>query len=143
MINCVTSSRPGLGRMVQADKLVGGSDAVLVIDDTAIPKKGTYSVGVAPQYASALGKTANCQPLVSISLAAGKFRSCVRCGSIFPRVGAAYTGSCSRPRSRSGVSLALPLALPSAPLGRKGNPGEMKSGRTGAEQHPFIPKAPA
>src|SRR5712672_1481780 len=31
--------------LVQADKLVGGSDAVLVIDDTAIPKKGTHSVG--------------------------------------------------------------------------------------------------
>src|SRR5439155_512802 len=41
--------------LVQADRLVGGSDAVLVIDDTAIPKKGTYSVGVAAQYASALG----------------------------------------------------------------------------------------
>src|SRR5262249_52820384 len=45
----------------QADRLVGGSDAVLVIDDTAIPKKSTHSVGVAAQYASALGKTANCQ----------------------------------------------------------------------------------
>ena len=55
--------------LVQADKLVGGSDAVLVIDDTAIPKKGTHSVGVAPQYASALGKTANCQTLVSLTLA--------------------------------------------------------------------------
>src|SRR5512143_3691985 len=31
--------------LVQSDKLVGGSDAVLVIDDTAIPKKGTHSVG--------------------------------------------------------------------------------------------------
>src|SRR6185295_1781214 len=50
-------------------KLVGGSDAVLVIDDTAIPKKGAHSVGVAPQYASALGKTANCQTLVSLTLA--------------------------------------------------------------------------
>src|SRR5271165_5279890 len=38
----------------QADKLVGGADAFLVIDDTALPKKGTHSVGVAPQYASAL-----------------------------------------------------------------------------------------
>jgi SRSO17 transposase len=55
--------------LVQAERLVGGSDAVLVIDDTAIPKKGTHSVGVAPQYASALGKTANCQTLVSLTLA--------------------------------------------------------------------------
>ena len=58
--------------LVQADRHVGGSDAVLVIDDTAIPKKGTHSVGVAPQYASALGKTANCQSLVSLTLARGE-----------------------------------------------------------------------
>src|SRR5436305_2942179 len=58
--------------LVQADRLVGGSDAVLVIDDTALPKKGTHSVGVAPQYASALGKTANCQTLVSLTLARGE-----------------------------------------------------------------------
>jgi len=56
----------------QADRLVGGSDAVLVIDDTAVPKKGRHSVGVAPQYASALGKTANCQTLVSLTLARGE-----------------------------------------------------------------------
>src|SRR5215467_2509246 len=41
--------------LIQADKLVGGSDAVLVIDDTAMPKKGKHSVGVGAQYASALG----------------------------------------------------------------------------------------
>src|SRR5580658_682661 len=57
---------------LQADKLVGGADAFLVIDDTALPKKGTHSVGVAPQYASALGKTANCQTLVSLTLARGE-----------------------------------------------------------------------
>src|SRR5579863_2265727 len=57
---------------VQADRLVGGRDAVLVVDDTAIPKKGTHSVGVAAQYASALGKTANCQTLVSLTLARGE-----------------------------------------------------------------------
>jgi SRSO17 transposase len=55
--------------LVQADRLVGGSDAVLVIDDTALPKKGDRSVGVAAQYASVLGKTANCQTLVSLTLA--------------------------------------------------------------------------
>ncbi len=56
----------------QADRLVGGADAFLVIDDTTLPKKGTHSVGVAPQYASALGKTANCQTLVSLTLARGE-----------------------------------------------------------------------
>ena len=58
--------------LIQADKLVGGSDAVLVIDDTSMPKKGKHSVGVAAQYASALGKTANCQTLVSLTLARGE-----------------------------------------------------------------------
>jgi SRSO17 transposase len=58
--------------LVQGDRLVGGSDAVLVIDDTAMPKKGKHSVGVAPQYASALGKNANCQTLVSLTLARGE-----------------------------------------------------------------------
>ena len=55
--------------LIQADKLVGGGDAVMVIDDTAVPKKGKHSVGVASQYASALGKNANCQTLVSLTLA--------------------------------------------------------------------------
>jgi SRSO17 transposase len=53
----------------EAERLVGGDDAWLIIDDTALPKKGRHSVGVAPQYASALGKNANCQTLVSVTLA--------------------------------------------------------------------------
>jgi SRSO17 transposase len=53
----------------KADDLIGDKAGYLVVDDTALPKKGCHSVGVAPQYASALGKTANCQSLVSITLA--------------------------------------------------------------------------
>ncbi len=55
--------------LIEADKLVGADNAWLIIDDTALPKKGRHSVGVAPQYVSALGKTANCQSLVSVTLA--------------------------------------------------------------------------
>ena len=53
----------------QADRLVGGPDAVLVIDDTALPKKGTLSVGVERRYCGQLGKKASCQALVSLTLA--------------------------------------------------------------------------
>ena len=97
--------------LVQADRLIGGSDAVLVIDDTAIAKKGTHSVGVAAQYASALGKTSNCQTLVSLTLARGEVP----------------------------VMLALRLFLPEswmsdrARLNRAGVPAEYRAARTKPE----------
>jgi len=58
--------------LTEADRMVGGTGAWLIVDDTALPKKGEHSVGVAPQYASALGKNANCQTLVSLTLACGE-----------------------------------------------------------------------
>jgi hypothetical protein len=36
--------------LARADRLVGEPDAILMIDDAALPKKGTHSVGVGPQY---------------------------------------------------------------------------------------------
>jgi SRSO17 transposase len=52
-----------------ADALVGGEDAVMIVDDTALPKQGKHSVGVKRQHCGVLGKQANCQVLVSLTLA--------------------------------------------------------------------------
>jgi SRSO17 transposase len=53
----------------KAEGLVGGKTAHLIVDDTALVKKGTHSVGVAHQYCGQLGKQANCQSMVSLTLA--------------------------------------------------------------------------
>jgi SRSO17 transposase len=43
--------------------------AVLVVDETGFVKKGTKSVGVAPQYCGTVGKIANCQIGVFVAYA--------------------------------------------------------------------------
>ena len=85
--------------VVRANELVGGPGAVLVIDDTALPKKGSHSVGVAPQYASALGKNANCQTLVSLTLARDEVPVAVGLRLFLPE---SWTGDAER-MSRAGV----------------------------------------
>ncbi len=68
-----------------ADRLVGGPDAVLVVDDTALVKQGRHSVGVARQSCGQLGKKANCQALVSLTLARREVPVCVGLRLFLPR----------------------------------------------------------
>ena len=98
----------------EADRLVGGPEAALVVDDTALPKQGRHSVGVARQYCGALGKRANCQVLVSLTLARAEVPVAVGLRLFLPDEWAADPDRCARAgvpeqhrRARAKTDLAL------------------------------------
>lgn len=51
---------------------LGHCDGVVLIDESGVPKQGSSSVGVAPQYCGAVGKVANCQVGVYLGYASPK-----------------------------------------------------------------------
>jgi hypothetical protein len=85
----------------EADRMIGGADAVLVMDDTALPKKGTLSVGVARQYCGQLGKRANCQALVSLTLAGREVPIPLGLRLFLPRSGPTISRGVPRPVCRT------------------------------------------
>lgn len=51
---------------------LGEDDAVILVDESGMPKQGVHSAAVAPQYCGALGKVANCQIGVYLGYASRK-----------------------------------------------------------------------
>jgi len=51
---------------------LGEDDAVILVDESGMPKHGQHSAAVAPQYCGALGKLANCQVGVYLGYASRK-----------------------------------------------------------------------
>ena len=64
----------GFGEQIalETDALLGGSDAVLILDESGFTKKGEASAGVARQWNGRLGKVDNCQVGVFATLCRGE-----------------------------------------------------------------------
>ena len=54
------------------EETLGEEDGVLIVDGSDVPKRGRHSVGVAPQWCGATGKTDNCQAGVYLGYASRK-----------------------------------------------------------------------
>jgi SRSO17 transposase len=72
-----------LGRVVPAMQSRGAIEH-WIVDDTTVLKSGRHSVGVALQYSGLVGTTANCQSLVSLSLATEAVSMPVACELYLP-----------------------------------------------------------
>nr|WP_229723771.1 IS701 family transposase [Deinococcus aerolatus] len=97
----------GLERIVadRAQHLLGGKNAVLIIDDTCLTKFGSSSVGVGRQYSGQAGKITNCQCLVSVTLARDEIPIPLRLKLFLPSEWSANTDRCAR----AGVPVEHPL----------------------------------
>lgn len=62
---------------LEANELLGGSDAVLIFDESGFAKKGEASAGVARQWNGRLGKVDNCQVGVFATLCRGELATLI------------------------------------------------------------------
>lgn len=101
----------------EGQRPAGGPDAVLIIDDTTLLKQGKHSVGVARQYLGAAGKKANCQALVSLTLARAEVPIPLALRLFLPEEWGANATRCRKagvPEERIGARSKSEIALDSA-----------------------------
>ncbi|MGU3287808.1 transposase [Methylobacterium mesophilicum] len=82
----------------EANRLANGSEAIPVADEAELPTKSNRSIGVAPQYPTMLGKTANRQTPVALTLARGKVPVAVGLALFPPETWTADSGRMATPR---------------------------------------------
>ena len=98
----------------RANAMVGGPDAMLIVDDTTLLKQGHASVGVGHQYSGAVGKRANCQTLVSLTLAQDNVPVCVSLELYLPSAWTRDAARCRQagvPAHRRAPQTKIALAL--------------------------------
>lgn len=84
------------------DRTLGEADGVLIVDESAVPKRGDHSAGVARQWCGVRGKQENCQtprghPASSLATRVGRATRCSTAGCICPGSGSLrITGSAGR-----------------------------------------------
>ena len=108
-----------------------GPVAAWIVDDTAFPKKGRHSVGVARQYCGVLGKQENCQVAVSVSVANEAVSVPVAYRLYLPESWARIAAGAAPPGCRRTSS--------SSPSGRSPWPRSGRCRRTACRASPWWP----
>ena len=108
-------------------KLMGGSDAVLIVEDTALLKQGKHSVGVERQHAGSVGKTTNCQTLVSLTFAQGEVPMGLALRLYVPEGWA--SDAARRPRGKVPAAVIFRLEASSCPWSSTGSGRPVRASR--------------
>jgi SRSO17 transposase len=93
---CVDWQGFGTQLAMEADALLGGSESVLIFDESAFDKKGDSSAGVARQWNGRLGKVDNCQVGVFAALCRGDMASLIDTRLYLPEAWANDPDRCTK-----------------------------------------------
>ncbi|SEQ95292.1 DDE superfamily endonuclease [Nitrosomonas sp. Nm51] len=98
MLTSETIDWHGFGEQTacETDALLGGSAAVLIIDESAFAKKGESSAGVSRQWNGRLGKVDNCQVGVFASLCQNSMAGLVDVRLYLPEHWVSDSGRCKK-----------------------------------------------
>lgn len=106
----------GFGQQIarEANELLGGKDAVLIVDESGFAKKGEASAGVARQWNGRLGKVDNCQVGVFATLCRGDMATLIDTRLYLPEAWCSADERCRKaaiPKDQRQFRSQSPLAL--------------------------------